>query len=212
MPDEDEPSGGIIRVLGWELPLRAIPRWAKNSFLVVALVASCLAVWLRYGTQLWRAQEEVHLSKLEAAQLIESRRHFWESPEDEFEIDGGRGRVRHYASDHCSVVVWTMADGSQRPVFALHPRRESEMDVDRELELLLPAPPAQAGVFASPCPGPGPGCCLDPHPPPWEEKAERLDYCTARVWRRFVDGCLHYQETDGCEGVWGPVIWVECYH
>jgi hypothetical protein len=184
------------------------PRPVKVALYSLAVVVLALVGWQRYGAPVVGIGE-YRMSKMEAAQLIESRRHFWEAPEDEFQIDGGQGEVRHYASDHCSVIVWTMADGSQRPIFALHPEREAAMDVDLELEILRSG--AAGIVPVGSCPGPGPGCCIDPHPPPWEEKVQPLDDCLARVWRRFQDGCLHYQDTD-CTGRWGPVVWRECYH
>ena len=208
MPDD----GPFIKLGPIEIP-RGLwtdcPRPIKAAFYLVALAVLAMVSWTRYGRDALGV-DVYPLSKMEAAQLIESQRHFWEEAEDQFEIDGGHGLVKHYASDHCSVIVWTLFDGTQRPVFALHPDRERELDVDAELQSIRLQ---NAGVVpAANCPGPGPGCCLDPHPPPWSEKTQPLDRCTARVWRRFEDGCLHYQDSNGCVRQWGPIVWTECYH
>ena len=197
MPDEK--TNGIDVDIG-PLHLKKLPK-ACGPVLLVAVVIVCLVVtWARYGKDIYNP-----ITKLEAAQLTESQRHFWEDPHDEVSLDDGQGVARHFSSDHCTAVQWFLPDGTSQTAFAFHPRRTREI-------LAGPHPLNSIKGAGFGCGGPGPGCCLDPHPPPWREKVKPLNGCEVRVWRIFSDDCSHYQDMDNCRRMIGPLIWTRCYH
>jgi len=76
----------------------------------------------------------------------------------------------------------------------------------------LPPPPVamQAGCQ---------GQCVEPHPGDFKSWNEQVDSCTVKVWRRWPDGCLHYQGYNTCTGAWDnkpdgtpKVSWTCCVH
>lgn len=202
MPGRQQTPGRFKR---WGIDI-ALPRWFVRSALVVVLLVGSLVAWSRWGEEVFDG--DVEMSAYEAAQLIESRRHIWEVPEEEFVMDGGAAKVRHYGSDHCTLILWSMLIGRSQPTFTLHPDRQAEI-----AERPVIASIRLAGVK---CPGPGPGCCLEPHPPPWEEKQEMIKTDTIRVWRYYetdqdVEGCYHYEDMHA-DGTAEPVVWKRCIH
>lgn len=68
-----------------------------------------------------------------------------------------------------------------------------------------------------------PGCsgkCLDPHPGKFTtSEGQRRDQCWVQVWRRWPDGCTHWQWFDRCNTRWDAdaagrprVTWTCCVH
>jgi hypothetical protein len=55
------------------------------------------------------------------------------------------------------------------------------------------------------------GACLNPHPGTFQVQNRQVNACQVQVWRRFLDGCVHYQMYNACTGQWTPgVIWTFC--
>lgn len=55
------------------------------------------------------------------------------------------------------------------------------------------------------------GTCLNPHPGYFQVQNVPVNACEVQVWRRFVDGCTHYQMYNACTGQWAPgVVWTFC--
>lgn len=198
-----------------------ITRWGRHCLTAVVLVAASFYVWIEYGKEAFRDEGEVKMSKLEAAQLIESALHIGEAPLEQYALQGD-GVARHYERHHCASVTWPVLDKTTgltffRTVWALHPKREAELDVEHELEQLgLSVSAVAAAGFMAGCPGPGPGCCRDPHPPPWDERSDWVGGSVVRITRVFEPGaqyrCWHTQDYDQRTGYWYPVVWRACYH
>jgi hypothetical protein len=66
------------------------------------------------------------------------------------------------------------------------------------------------------------GCqrrCLDPHPGAFQSWNGQQNGCWIQVWRRWPEGCQHYQWFNTCNGVWDSypngapkVAWTCCVH
>lgn len=195
-------NGGIGMDIG-PVHIKGLPKWCGSLVLLMFFIVAIIYTWSQYGSDIYNP-----ISKLEAAQLTEAQRHFWEDPEDEIQLGTG-GVARHYASDRCTAVQWKLLNGTTQTSFAFHP--------ERTLEILAgPHPLDQlhgAGMMG--CWGPGPGCCRDPHPPPMQERQQPMSQCVVRVWRYFPHGndqCIHYQDFDNCSRRGGPVMWTRCIH
>jgi hypothetical protein len=53
--------------------------------------------------------------------------------------------------------------------------------------------------------------CLNPHPGNWQGSWGPANGCWAPFYRRFNDGCVHYQMYNACQGFWDPEIhWTYC--
>lgn len=180
--------------------IKGLPKWCGAILLTAFLAIAMVYTWSQYGKDIYNP-----ISKLEAAQFSEAQAHFFEIPEDEIPLDAG-GVVRHYASDHCTAVQWSLSVGATNPTFAFHP--------DRTKEIMAGPHPLDAikGAGMMGCYGPGPRCCWDPHPPPWNEKSQEMNQCVTRIHRIFPCGCAHYQDMDNCNRRIGPIIWTRCVH
>jgi hypothetical protein len=65
-----------------------------------------------------------------------------------------------------------------------------------------------SGVPGTPTPQ---GTCLNPHPGQWQGSWGPANGCWAPFYRRFYDGCIHYQMYNACQGIWDPEIhWTYC--
>ena len=65
----------------------------------------------------------------------------------------------------------------------------------------------------------GGGNCLNPHPGKYESSDGQKRGCWLQVWRRWPDGCMHYQWFNTCSSFWDkdvrgqPVVyWTSCAH
>ncbi|HEV7397015.1 MAG TPA: hypothetical protein VGN86_10930 [Pyrinomonadaceae bacterium] len=66
------------------------------------------------------------------------------------------------------------------------------------------------------------GCqrrCLDPHPGAFQAWNGQQNGCWIQVWRRWPEGCQHYQWFNSCNGYWDSypngapkVVWTCCIH
>ena len=63
------------------------------------------------------------------------------------------------------------------------------------------------------------GRCLDPHPGPFQSWNGEQNGCWIQVWRRWPEGCQHYQWYNSCNGYWDSypngapkVNWTCCVH
>jgi len=196
------------KMLGQQIEISG---WFRLPIGVVILATMCAYSWNAHIEEMYRDFKKPRISKLEAAQITEAQKHFWEPVDEEYLLDDGQGKVRHYRSDHCTATLWKVQDGSMQTTFSFHPRRKKE---------ILAAPIPNNAILAAGmggCPGPGPGCCVDPHPPPMNEfPPEWINDCVFRIWREFPhgeDACRHYQDGDACSEIWiTPPLWTRCLH
>ena len=63
------------------------------------------------------------------------------------------------------------------------------------------------------------GKCLDPHPGQFQAWNGQQNGCWVQVWRRWPEGCQHYQWYNACNGYWDSypngapkVFWTCCVH
>lgn len=63
------------------------------------------------------------------------------------------------------------------------------------------------------------GRCADPHPGPFQFWNGQQNGCLVQVWRKWRDGCQHYQWYNSCNGYWDiypngapRVYWTCCVH
>ncbi|MDX6270237.1 MAG: hypothetical protein QOD28_1460 [Acidobacteriota bacterium] len=72
---------------------------------------------------------------------------------------------------------------------------------------------------AAPTAGKSVAGCLDPHPGAFQSWNGQQNGCWIQVWRRWPEGCQHYQWFNGCNGYWDNhpngaprVYWTSCAH
>lgn len=72
------------------------------------------------------------------------------------------------------------------------------------------APPARGREVAG---------CLDPHPGAFQSWNGQQNGCWIQIWRRWPEGCQHYQWFNSCNGYWDNhpngaprVYWTNCAH
>ena len=103
------------------------------------------------------------------------------------------------------------------PAFEPVPIRRASLRSD---ERLSSSPVALAFKMAADKPSAGcSGTCLDPHPGKFESWNDKSKGCWVQVWRRWSDGCMHYQWFNSCSSYWEAdstgrpkVFWKCCTH
>jgi len=91
-------------------------------------------------------------------------------------------------------------------------QRSPHLGFDEPLPLPLTSIPAQAP----------PGCnrgCLNPHPGNFQSWVGSVNGCWQQVWRRWPEGCTHFQWYNTCYNVWDTnpdgsprITWTCCVH
>lgn len=173
------------------------------------------------------------------AQMIdyeESKRHAAETARTDKLIydsrDIGTLRVKFFISDRCLQVIRTSAGE--------HPQTSSHYILASRMEERAPGKVAQTGLFkdsivdselltnqfepaslkpaVEPSPAPA-GNCWNPHGGPFNWWNGEQRGCWLQVWRRWPDGCQHYQWFNTCTGYWDSlpngspqVYWTNCVH
>lgn len=57
------------------------------------------------------------------------------------------------------------------------------------------------------------GRCINPHPGTFQTWVGQRNGCWIQIWRRFQDGCVHYEWFNSCYNYWDPKIyWTFCVH
>ena len=200
-----------VKVAGTEIPLTKMQARLVGALAVVgvAVLVATQAAKLPY----FQPRIVVETSPRASAEMVEMQRHFAQVPEKEsIWYDDQRGRyVSRLYGDLCLIHAEAATDPLARPIFSvtLGPgRREA---IQAEIDGGLLSTPAFA---AEPCWWPG--CWRDdlwgPHPDLDASRsgAERRGKCALRIWRRFADGCEHYQDVDECTGWAAAVCWTKC--
>jgi hypothetical protein len=74
-------------------------------------------------------------------------------------------------------------------------------------------------VAAPPAGGREAAGCLDPHPGAFQSWNGQQNGCWIQIWRRWPEGCQHYQWFNSCNGYWDNhpngaprVYWTNCAH
>lgn len=209
-----------FKFLGFEIPL---PRWAVYAVAMIAVLSFSAYMWSKLIPE-FKPKGTVEIPQSEFVQIQEAQKHIIESPEAQLPVFSdvrGDLKVFLYRSDGCLLVSRRGSDPQSSPVnfWLLDPTRSPSS----------PPPGAtsgslshfEVGMLSSPAFAQG-GCqgnCLNPHPGEFAWwNGERRD-CWIQVWRRWPDGCSHYQWWNTCTNSWDVnpdgsprVYWVSCCH
>ena len=196
-----------------------VPRWSVSAFGVIGIVALTGVTW-RYFEP---SQDLVTLEQANHAlstQVAEYGRHLVETPEREATlIDDPRGllSVRVYP-DGC-LLIQRRPNGASTSLTRLVPdlTRNTEHRDGDEIPMRMSAtailPTLHAATVAVD------GRCLNPHPGNFVQEFGRKDGCVVEVWRRWKDGCEHFQLLDVCTQSFDTnadgtprVNWTRCVH
>lgn len=185
------------------------------------------------------AQDRANKEKTEKekAQIQEYQKHFNEGSTRTQKLfdtpDIGSLTVTYYPSDGCLLVKrrnpgpneveiphWILAQSiqyQQAPGRLAGDRRESRLqnpDLDHP-NLQLVAMNLDAAIPQQPCRG----RCQDPHGGEFQSWSGQQVGCFMQIWRKWPDGCLHYQWYNSCYGYWDSwpngapkVYWTCCVH
>jgi hypothetical protein len=225
--DASSAHPGAVKVLGLEIPL---PAWAVTPVAVLAIVAAAIFLALNVvsnGT-LRHAQADLEKAKhdLKSAQddLRNARDDYDEYVRHASEVGSEFHHepnltVKYYESDRCIYVLrastgqW-LRDGSKRGPAGRSPgelgaNRRPQSEIPSVLTVLY-----RPGEEQSPK-----GGCLNPHPGKYQTSDGQRRGCWLQVWRRWPDGCTHYQWFNTCAANWEldprgqpAVHWTVCRH
>lgn len=204
-----------IKAFGFEIPLSKFGVYALS---VVVVIASIVYAYQK----LYNDPERVILSLKEvneqmAATVEEYSRHVMEEPtkHELFEDEDGALAIRVYR-DHCVLIQRKSRNGTQtRLVIDLARqdlRSENQITPEQGWSLL---PVLHAEGQPSSCKR----GCLNPHPGPfqWWYGAQRGEW--VEVWRRWPEGCSHYQLFNPRRNIWDSnpdgtpkIQWSCCVH
>lgn len=88
--------------------------------------------------------------------------------------------------------------------------------IDFKESIALPAPRAD---FVAPQRASLNGRCLNPHPGKFSTSGGKVQGCWTQFWRKWPDGCTHYQWFNACSSTWdidaaghARVYWTACTH
>lgn len=198
------PLTGRFRVGGLDFPL---PGWSISCLAGILVIGAAVIGYDRYLQE--PVQRIVGNPELEA-QEREFQNHFGETPSSEEEIfDDERGRLQiiYYPSDGCLLVRRNQRDQWVRDSQEAAPPPAGP---DEEVVAVTSAGfvPLQSGDGC-----PRKGACLDQHPGEFKSWKGGKSGCWIKVWRRWKDGCKHYQWFNECDGNWDrEKNWACCVH
>jgi hypothetical protein len=184
--------------------------------------------------------EQVNQLLVNMIRINEQNKHFLDRPTDDTSVfsDPVRGemRIRYYASDGCALLLRKNAGAEAATVPFWVPvanvktepppgdilRRSDAGGAERKtLWSLFRLPTAHAAGDARdriPTQACG-GRCLNPHPGNFTSWNGQQNGCWLAVWRRWPEGCTHYQWFNTCNGSWDSnpdntprVYWTCCVH
>ena len=190
----------------------ALPHFVAVGVGILAVAFVGLWVWKQAEPVLFRGT--VDLPAFEHTQMKESQVHLLEIPSESWTFEDGEGEARHFASDHCVLVVWHDDILGDTVEFMLHPARTFEQAELSRGNLFTAAAMAGGGDY---CPE---GRCWEPpedHPGRFRYWLEPHGICGGvatygYVWYEYEDACRSWQTYDQCMGEVGPLLWSCCNH
>jgi len=240
------PENAVIKLLGVELPL---PAWARTPMAIVAVVAVPIFIFgTLYHMQsdssanqaLRRTREDLQQVKGDLKNAQDTLRSARDDYEEYVKHSGEAGSdfhrdanltVKYYESDGCIYVLRSPNGVWLRDPAKKAPPSRSPGDVERgqrsDLRSLLVPSIIPAAYHPEADQGPGEieprshkgGACLNPHPGRYESSDGQRRGCWLQVWRRWPDGCVHYQWFNTCSSYWDkdakgqPIVyWTSCAH
>jgi len=200
-------SPGLIDSRGGKLSFAGVtidnvPRWALG---LVALLIAAVTGFTIYWTTIRQPQRELvtlkEANEALQADLQEYNAHLGEPPEAQAVLmDDARGHL----------VVQRFADGCVLLERRAQTMRRAKLVVDLARDRHTPH--AAARWFTLPVVE-AQGRCLNQHPGGFNTWYGARQGCVVEVWRRWADGCQHFQYFDACHGSWDQQIhWTQCVH
>jgi hypothetical protein len=227
MSDASSAHPGAVKLLGMEIPL---PSWAVTPVAILAVIGAAVFLWLNIGSNetLRRAQADLQKARndLQTAQdsLRSARDDYDEYVRHTSEAGNEFHRepnltVKYYESDGCLYVLRASSGQWLRDATKRGPAGRSPGDVSAALSGGLAAA-MLVPVLYRPAEEQGPGGgCLNPHPGKYQSSDGQRKGCWLQVWRRWPDGCAHYQWFNTCASTWEldsrgrpAVHWTACRH
>ena len=127
--------------------------------------------------------------------------------------------VKYYASDGCIYVLRASSGQWLRDASKPAPAGHSPGEVKAAALDRLPAAPLIPVLYRPAEEQQQRGGCLNPHPGKYQSSDGQRKGCWLQVWRRWPDGCTHYQWFNTCASTWElnpqgqpAVHWTECRH
>jgi len=221
-----------FEIWGMKLPL---PPWAVYCISAFVVIGSGGSAYLKFVHPILRERTAVNQVKID-----ESSRHIYETPESETKMldapDAGLLVVRHYSSDGCLLILRRNAGRNQAVIPTWIPAKSIEAEAAPgrlasnsgfqfpggynhrmfSALMLLPASvKSSEETETQVCTG----RCVNPHQGPFNWWNGEQKGCWIAVWRRWQEGCQHYQWFNTCNGYWDSeptgaprVYWTCCVH
>jgi len=215
MPKKDQPGTPLtVSLLGATLPM---PTWAL-SWVGALIILGLAAVIVRHlgidTTEIFfstTAKQQIALAEREYG------RHMWEEPTQTYAAPDGVFTIKTF-EDHCIAIHRKVGSTS---ITKLVPDLTMEAGAVARFEpgevsgastaakvLDLFAPRVSAA-----------GRCQTPHPGKFATWNGERQGCSVQIWRKWDDGCTHYQTMNTCNGSWETnpdgsprVTWTACRH
>jgi hypothetical protein len=225
--------------LDLKLPVRG---WARTWLSLILVVGAALFMLSKSVVPFVTQRLEAIKSEKASAALPfqEYQKHFNEQPSSVQTLfdspESGKLTVSYYPSDGCLLVKRT-APGSGQPTANWIPasRGQDQPAPGRVASMQESRPPASntghqpaipqfqltaltVGTEAAEPQG-CTGKCWEPHPGPFQSWNGQQNGCWIQVWRKWPEGCQHYQWFNSCNGYWDSypngapkVYWTCCMH
>ncbi len=213
MPDPQAP----LRLFGLEF---VPPRWAISAVSAVVVIGVVALLYLKVGMPI--AEERAGQTH-QQEEMAHYQKHFGEPRQHEIPVydspELGSLTVGFYASDRCLVAIRKNPGAGAG----------AEYHFIREAQYAGPAPGPLKRMSAGGTIAPAALVvavpaqvrrCLNPHPGQFQSwTGPERNGCWVAVWRRWPDGCTHYQYFNSCNGAWDinpngspRVYWTNCVH
>ena len=202
MPDDSHGGG---RISFGNFKIENLPGWLLTAVVAVLTVAGLTFAWYR-----WVHDPQAALQRhLQQTAVIEYGQHIAEAADSVAVLfDDVRGKLTvSVYPDGCTLIA-RMHRGKARTRLILDlDKQEALHDSASRAAWLVPVVEASGGR------------CLNPHPGPFDTWYGERRGCAVQVWRRWRDGCEHWQWLDSCRNVWDSntdgsprVSWTRCTH
>jgi len=222
-PTSPPPRSAPFKAFGFEFEL---PRWAIATLAVVVVAGVTVFV----GLTLYVRFEPDLGATAHATEQTEYERHFIETQERPSEIfehsfsDVAHGdlKVSYFKSDGCVLLLRRSETGPP----SMHWVKDFSSDLrtpapGRLFSSIAAAPLMSAGIAAPPASTATQACgrCVHPHKGQFQSWQGERKGCWVQMWRRWPEGCTHYQWFNSCSGYWdsepngsAKVHWTCCVH
>lgn len=194
-----------FEAFGFKVPM---PRWAVSVLAAVVILGVAGYLWVTiYQDPQKQVVSLKQVNEQLASDIDEYGRHVLEAPAVHQQFSYGDGTITvGVFTDHCVLIQQKTTTGMFTRIVQDMSRVRGVQKTTRTIPFLV-APVSAAGQ------------CLNPHPGPfaWSYGAQRGEW--VEVWRRWNDGCMHYQLFHPPSGSWATnqdgtpaIVWVSCLH